>query len=57
MPEVATKTVPLVQDADGVMRVRGTRITLDTNGENYSCKIHTQTLIFAITPAEPRSSA
>jgi uncharacterized protein (DUF433 family) len=30
MAEVATEPVPLVQDADGVMRVRGTRITLDT---------------------------
>jgi uncharacterized protein (DUF433 family) len=30
MAEVVTEPVPLVQDADGVMRVRGTRITLDT---------------------------
>jgi uncharacterized protein (DUF433 family) len=30
MAEVATEPVPLVQGADGVMRVRGTRITLDT---------------------------
>src|SRR3954452_9211724 len=30
MAEVATEPVPLVHDADGVMRVRGTRITLDT---------------------------
>jgi uncharacterized protein (DUF433 family) len=30
MAEVATDPVPLVQGADGVMRVRGTRITLDT---------------------------
>jgi uncharacterized protein (DUF433 family) len=30
MVEVATEPVPLVQDADGVMRVQGTRITLDT---------------------------
>jgi uncharacterized protein (DUF433 family) len=30
MAEVATEPVPLVQDANGVMRVRGTRITLDT---------------------------
>ena len=30
MAEVATEPIPLEQDADGVMRVRGTRITLDT---------------------------
>jgi uncharacterized protein (DUF433 family) len=30
MAEVATEPVPLVQDSDGIMRVRGTRITLDT---------------------------
>jgi uncharacterized protein (DUF433 family) len=30
MAEVATEPVPLVQGADGVIRVRGTRITLDT---------------------------
>src|SRR3954452_9653289 len=30
MAEVATERVPLVQDADGFMRVRGTRITVDT---------------------------
>jgi uncharacterized protein (DUF433 family) len=30
MAEVATEPVPLVQDADGVMRVRGTRISIDT---------------------------
>ena len=30
MAEVATEPVPLIQDADGVMRVGGTRITLDT---------------------------
>jgi uncharacterized protein (DUF433 family) len=30
MAEMATEPVPLVQDADGVMRVEGTRITLDT---------------------------
>ena len=30
MVEVATEPVPLVHDTDGVMRVRGTRITLDT---------------------------
>lgn len=30
MAEVATEIVPLVQGADGVIRVRGTRITLDT---------------------------
>ena len=30
MAEVATEPVPLVQDADGVIRLRGTRITLDT---------------------------
>ena len=30
MAEVATEPVPLVQDENGVMRVRGTRITLDT---------------------------
>jgi uncharacterized protein (DUF433 family) len=30
MAEVATEPIPLVEGADGVMRVRGTRITLDT---------------------------
>jgi uncharacterized protein (DUF433 family) len=30
MAEVAAEPVPLVQGADGVMRVRGTRITLDS---------------------------
>jgi hypothetical protein len=30
MLEVATEPVPLVQGADGVMRVRGSRISLDT---------------------------
>ena len=30
MAEVATEPIPLVQDANGVMRVRGTRVTLDT---------------------------
>src|SRR4051794_21835282 len=30
MAEVAIDPVPLVQDADGFMRVQGTRITLDT---------------------------
>jgi uncharacterized protein (DUF433 family) len=30
MAEMATEPVPVVQDVDGVMRVRGTRITLDT---------------------------
>ena len=30
MAEVVTEPVPLVQGTDGVMRVRGTRITLDT---------------------------
>jgi uncharacterized protein (DUF433 family) len=30
MVEVATETVPLVKDSDGVMRVRGTRVTVDT---------------------------
>ena len=30
MPEVATEPVPLEEDANGVMRVRGSRITLDT---------------------------
>jgi uncharacterized protein (DUF433 family) len=30
MAEVATEPVPLVEGADGAIRVRGTRITLDT---------------------------
>jgi uncharacterized protein (DUF433 family) len=30
MAEMATEPVPLVEGSDGVMRVRGTRITLDT---------------------------
>lgn len=30
MGEIATEPIPLVEGADGVMRVRGTRITLDT---------------------------
>ena len=30
MAEVATQPIPLVQDSDGIMRVRGTRVTLDT---------------------------
>jgi uncharacterized protein (DUF433 family) len=30
MADVVTEPVPLVQGTDGVMRVRGTRITLDT---------------------------
>ena len=30
MAEVAIEPVPLVEGADGVMRVQGTRITLDT---------------------------
>jgi uncharacterized protein (DUF433 family) len=30
MAEVATEPVPLVHGADGVMRVRGTRVTVDT---------------------------
>jgi uncharacterized protein (DUF433 family) len=30
MAEVATEPVPLVREADGVIRVRGTRVTLDT---------------------------
>jgi uncharacterized protein (DUF433 family) len=35
MAEVATEPIPLEQDADGVMRVRGTRITLDTVFEAF----------------------
>jgi uncharacterized protein (DUF433 family) len=30
MTEVVTEPIPLVQGRDGVMRVRGTRVTLDT---------------------------
>ncbi len=30
MPEVETEPIPVVEGADGVMRVRGTRVTLDT---------------------------
>ena len=30
MAEVATEPIPLVQGTDGVIRVQGTRITLDT---------------------------
>ena len=30
MADMATEPVPLVREADGVMRVRGPRITLDT---------------------------
>lgn len=30
MPDVATEPIPLVEGADRVMRVRGTRVTLDT---------------------------
>ena len=30
MAEAATDTIPLEQGADGVMRIRGTRVTIDT---------------------------